>query len=134
MIMEIVDEEKPTGDGARSERQEPPGFTPGPWTFSRGLHCYHVASADGTFETACIMFAGGKGSSAGNARLIAAAPALYEALRLHMQWIGPPPVDRASFDSLREDAWRKGRAVLALVDGGGSEEGNEDGTNNSELS
>lgn len=64
--MKVNEDIKPTGDGARSLKTEP-GFTPGPWHVSRGTRCYHVASADGTFETACIMFAGGKGSSAGTA-------------------------------------------------------------------
>lgn len=54
--------------------------TPGPWNYSRGARCYHVASADGTFETACIMFAGGKGTSEGNAKLIAATPELLRRL------------------------------------------------------
>jgi hypothetical protein len=38
--------------------------------------------------------------------------ALREALRLHMLWIGPPPTDRYSFDSLREDAWKLGVELI----------------------
>ena len=43
-----------------------------------------------------------------------------EALRLHMEWIGPPRTDPESYDSLREDAWRKGRVVLRAQAGGDS--------------
>ena len=43
--------------------------------------------------------------------------ALVEALEDNMNWIGPPPVDKYSYDSLREDAWAKGKAALALVEG-----------------
>jgi len=98
---------------------EQPKFTPGPWAIT----------TSGFFEGVCIRAEGNRWVAQvwsqhegvelpreANARLIAAAPALYEALRLHMQWIGPPPIDRESFDSLREDAWRKGQAALALVD------------------
>lgn len=43
---------------------------------------------------------------------------LREALGLMMQWIGPPPADRHSFDSLREDAWKKAKAAMDSKDGG----------------
>ena len=32
-----------------------------------------------------------------------------------MKWIGPPPVDRHSYDNLREDAWAMGKAAIDLV-------------------
>ena len=44
--------------------------------------------------------------------------ALVEALEDNMNWIGPPPVDKYSYDSLREDAWAKGKAAIARVEGG----------------
>lgn len=37
---------------------------------------------------------------------------LEEALELHMQWIGTPPTDPHSYDSLREEAWAKGKSAL----------------------
>lgn len=39
--------------------------------------------------------------------------AVVEALEALMAWIGPPPADRHSFDSIREDAWKKAKAALA---------------------
>ena len=37
---------------------------------------------------------------------------LRHALKLHMEWIGPPPTDKHSYDSLREDAWKAGVAAI----------------------
>lgn len=54
--------------------------TPWPWETKQGDRCWHVGSLDGTFETGCIMFAGGKGTSEGNAKFIARAPELLSAL------------------------------------------------------
>jgi len=50
-------------------------------------------------------------------KLQATVVALVEALELLMQWMGPPPCDRESFDSLREDGWKKARAALAAFKG-----------------
>jgi hypothetical protein len=41
--------------------------------------------------------------------------ALVEACEALMAWIGPPPTDRYSYDSVREEGWGKARAALALV-------------------
>lgn len=38
---------------------------------------------------------------------------LEGALELNMKWIGPPHTDKYSYDSLREDAWAKGRRALS---------------------
>jgi len=46
------------------------------------------------------------GATRANAHLIAAAPDLLAACEALMKWIGPPPADRLSYDSKREDAWR----------------------------
>ena len=43
---------------------------------------------------------------------------LLEALKANMKWIGPPPVDRHSYDNLREDAWVLGKAAIAKAEGG----------------
>jgi len=43
----------------------------------------------------------------------ARAAALAGAVEAQMKWIGPPPTDAGSFDSLREDAWQKSTAALA---------------------
>ena len=37
---------------------------------------------------------------------------LYLALKMHMEWIGPPPKDKHSYDSLREDAWHRGQDAM----------------------
>ena len=37
---------------------------------------------------------------------------LREAVEANMEWIGPPPTDPHSFDSLREDAWKLGQKAL----------------------
>ena len=42
---------------------------------------------------------------------------LLEALKANMKWIGPPPVDRHSYDNLREDAWALGKAAIAKAEG-----------------
>lgn len=44
------------------------------------------------------------------------AERLAEALRLHMEWIGPPPVTLSNLDSLRLKSWAKGRVALAEFD------------------
>lgn len=41
------------------------------------------------------------------------AERLAEALRLHMEWMGPPPVTLINLDSLRLTSWAKGRVALA---------------------
>ena len=41
------------------------------------------------------------------AELTVRAEQLSEALTAQMKWIGPPPTDPHSFDSVREDAWEK---------------------------
>ena len=46
------------------------------------------------------------------AQLEADIEELREALKLNMDWIGPPPTDKHSYDSLREAAWAKGKTVL----------------------
>lgn len=38
---------------------------------------------------------------------------LREALEAMMNWIGPPPVDQYSYDSVRESAWKLAKAALA---------------------
>lgn len=58
-------------------------FTAGPWRISAAIRGRHerVISAVGTPPLARTYYAKG-GSSEANARLIAAAPAMYEALKL----------------------------------------------------
>lgn len=41
--------------------------------------------------------------------------ALVDALEMHMRWVGPPPQGPREYDSLREDAWAKGKLALRLV-------------------
>ena len=37
---------------------------------------------------------------------------LREALEKNMAWIGRPPIDKYSFDNLREEAWALGKKAL----------------------
>jgi len=40
---------------------------------------------------------------------------LYESCQLLMEWIGPPPKDQYSYDSLREDGWAKAKTAIEKV-------------------
>lgn len=113
MKMNPVDEAKNLGNQVVGRETEQ-GFTPGPWQVFKGDRCWHVASMDRTFETGCIMFVGGYGNGAANARLIAAAPALYEALTTLLKT--ETNLGGVSAITLL-DAVDKARAALALVDG-----------------
>ena len=31
-----------------------------------------------------------------------------------MKWIGPPPTDKWSYDSLREDTWKRAKAFIGM--------------------
>jgi len=42
---------------------------------------------------------------------------LTAALAANMKWIGPPPTDKHNYDSIRETAWKMGKAALAKVSG-----------------
>src|SRR5687767_1632435 len=90
-------------------------FTPGPWhikTGQSGQGCLHVVSDDNRMHTGCISF---DGNGRENARLIAASPELYEALkRMHDTgrcWCRYVPVD----ESKREPCAIA--ALLARIDG-----------------
>lgn len=78
--MKVDEEIKPTGDGARSERQEP-GFTPGPWgDWRREDGSLFIGTRDHVYV--CQMAGVERDPEVeANARLIAAAPALYEAAK-----------------------------------------------------
>lgn len=47
---------------------------------------------------------------------LAAFEAMRVALKMMMKWTGPPPCDKASFDSLWEDAWKQACAAIKLAD------------------
>ena len=48
-------------------------------------------------------------------RAVNSHAALVAALEKLMKWIGPPPVDKHSYDSLREDGWKAAKEALAMV-------------------
>lgn len=48
---------------------------------------------------------------------IAKMAALAEALRAMMGWIGAPPTDSHSYDSVREDAWKQAQQALQSAPG-----------------
>ena len=64
-----------------------PGYTPGPWKATRsnpaeGYDCWWItANHRNNFEKDLATVAGGASTSEANARLIAAAPEMFEALR-----------------------------------------------------
>lgn len=57
--------------------------TPGPWSYLRTTHPrgYIVTGRDGIYDIAIVRDVGGTPENAANARLIAAAPELLEALQ-----------------------------------------------------
>lgn len=121
------------GGGARSERQEP-GFTPGPWEVTptywarspwepesapQRVHSYYVKSThpyDGDTPTFFAQDIRHKP----NALLVAAAPALYEALRDMVALFPERPADdgsgRVGFNARLTNTYDAARAALALVD------------------
>ena len=100
-------------------------FTPGPWVISKvikhGARCYRTIRQEGKFKLAEVFAFNecatgtkeGKAEDAANARLIAAAPEMYEAMKAILAVVNDPrPIfpGTAIGDKLRE--------VLAKVDGG----------------
>lgn len=59
-----------------------PKFTQGPWIVEDG---YAVVSEQGDYIASCSDIDSGKSTKEANANLIAAAPDIYEALRLMVQ-------------------------------------------------
>ena len=96
--------------------------TPGPWNIGP---TYKSSINAGEKHIAMVNYwkSGDKSSDVfgeehdANARLIAAAPDLLEALEANMEWIGPPPTDRHSYDSVRERAWKLGQAAIQKAKG-----------------
>lgn len=99
-------------------------FTPGPWEYDgvRVDATAHrkvttVTDKDGNAKPytegliALVYSCGPYQTHQGNGRLIAAAPAMYEALKAYLAWGAMTGSDRDLFDE-------KFRAALALVDGG----------------
>lgn len=97
------------------EQGEKPKFTPGPW----------VIATSGFFEGVCIRAADNRWVAQvwsqhegvelprdANARLIAASPALYEAMRQFVHWYAED-----STEENRDNAYDAAVAALALVDG-----------------
>lgn len=120
MKIEFEEERPPSNHDARSERQEP-GFTRGPWfTKWNGAYGHMVYGSDGSGSCIAIVsgVAPGVTTAQGkaNARLFAAAPALYEAVKelIGVEYRHGSPAKRKA-ELLA--AIEQGRAALALVDG-----------------
>lgn len=90
-------------------------FTPGPWQVKR--------YANNELQTDFVMVVigdrvhmiGYSEEDAANARLIAAAPAMYEALQKAIEWIED---DRADDDYIIEEWYHEAKAALRAADGG----------------
>ncbi len=80
-------------------------FTPGPWHVANGVQ---IRSQQDQIAKVWMM-RNGEGNA--NARLIAAAPELYEALHGTLDWLASYP----GFGS--EQAWLKAHAALAKARG-----------------
>ncbi len=65
-----------------------PKWTPGPWTTDLGPNesAEICMAPDGELIADCYLMTTGNGSGHANARLIAAAPELYEALQAFVNW------------------------------------------------
>src|ERR1041385_7197524 len=106
----MVDEDKNLGE-AVVDRKTEQGFTPGPWTVWRlapdsdPKERLIVTTADGEMEICGIV------EDEANARLIAAAPALYEACKTMLASLDGPPTAFAAMLA----AHRKLEAAVALV-------------------
>jgi hypothetical protein len=87
--------------------------TPGPWRVGDG-GSWGAMVKDGNGDGICIPCSGRLGpTDAANARLIAAAPELLEALRALVANYGPPADYSAEFAIL----WADAEDVIAKVDG-----------------
>lgn len=93
--------------------------TPGPWKVEMKTMVMagrrSICSAGGysqNFDTEKVA-----AENQANARLIAAAPDMLEALEAYIRVWGQPPVDRFSYDSAWEDAWKKARAAINKAKG-----------------
>jgi hypothetical protein len=102
-----------------------PSFTPGPWLLTRGVGGeWGVDAEKGEWGIAIVAgqcgFHGidGDAESDANAHLIAAAPALYEALQEFLRMVGYALESRdALLISKTCATWKKAAAALALAEG-----------------
>ena len=91
--------------------------TPGPWQYTptNTDHVSHIIRAPDGFSVATATPQGR--SAAHNARLIAAAPAMLEALQAVCQFLEPMRFDRKSDDERAIELDRLMRAVIARATG-----------------
>jgi hypothetical protein len=107
----------PSGPAA-STLHEPPKFTPGPWIWAYDFRGLYGAGPDNevlsyaSYENMWLAY-GDKREA--NARLIAAAPSLYEALAECMDYLSCIPESSAGGDDAAITLTRKARAALALA-------------------
>jgi hypothetical protein len=98
--------------------------TPGPWTISPACGDFVVPQLDGFpsgVAAVAVALRGAPNRSeeevGANARLIAAAPELLDALKNLMHAEHAPYRGPLQYDSVREDAWDRARAAVARAAG-----------------
>lgn len=102
-----------------------PGYTPGPWKATRsnpaeGYDCWLItANHRNNFEKYLATVAGGASTSEANARLIAAAPEMFEALQNIL--LCPAILDELNGDNETNNAVAKARAALSKALGEGQD-------------
>lgn len=77
-----------------------------------------MAVIKGYIHPARVHFPGCWRYSSHHLCMFAVVQELAAALTANMKWIGPPPTDKHSYDSVREAAWKLGQAALAKVSEG----------------
>lgn len=93
-------------------------FTPGPWEASRWRVCTHIKVGGPPIKVICDTAnnaATRNDENAANARLIAAAPALYAALEFVGGWLASFSMPPTSTIAEKEEALARIDAALALA-------------------
>jgi len=93
--------------------------TPGPWTYEDCFHPEFIIRAKGLGVIARSIYPDGNGIGRANARLIAAAPELLDALRGFLDCIGTrkPDVDGYYSEPIHRDEVERARAAIAKAEG-----------------
>ena len=90
-------------------------FTKGPWRLDGTSRAVEATAFDGSWKYVCDKVRGGSAEQADtNARLIAAAPEMYEALRYVLDYFE----HEAYADATWAEKWHEFDALMADIDGG----------------